>query len=403
MLQFSEKSMSSKRARRSNRTNKPKAPLRKLIGDQLGSHKHALEYAIIEYALKGYNAATINRKLKTDYPNLLKHDIRGGSIFYLLKRASKQGVITMHKPRVDKLERELSQAYERNRGPNVTFYVVDEIGFRHAQSISSVFWSVAADAIAEAIDKLVASIPAGDSNAEIVIGNTGGPAVSNAIQQLSKETLDPEFVASHGHRLRFLSLTAAGSAEHFDVHSNYLAALMGQVYGAKHMAAVTAGQNDVLANQQLYNQKIASLRMIIGGVGSDSGFLMNWFNDQKVPRPPEMIGDIFFHPLDANGRILSLNEQAQEAVAPLQLRPTRDELREFLNPIRETRSVVIVTERSKKDGSGPPDKCKVLDVALRAGFITDCVLSASLADRLLTMRKLSNLAHGNATRGKRTT
>ncbi len=393
--------MPSKRARRSNRTNKPTAPLRKLIGDQLGSHKHALEYALIEYALKGYNAATINRKLKADHPHLEKHQIGGGSIFHLLKRASQEGVIRMHKPRVDGLERDLRNAYESKRGPHVTFYVVDEIGFRHARSISSVFWSVAADAIAHAIDKLVASTPEGDTNAEIVIGNTGGPAVSNAIQQLSKETLDPEFVANHGQRLRFLSLTAAGSAEHFDVHSNYLAALMGQVYGAKHMASVTPGQNEFEANRQLYNQKIANLKMIIGGVGSDSGFLMNWFNDQKVPRPPEMIGDIFFHPLDAKGRILPLDEQAQAAVAPLQLRPTRDELREFLNPIHGTRSVVIVTERGKKDGSGPPDKCQVLDVALRAGFITDCVLSASLAKRLLSLRKLAAVASGLSTRSSK--
>jgi hypothetical protein len=39
--------------------------------------------------------------------------------------------------------------------------------------------------------------------------------------------------------------------------------------------------------------------------------------------------------------------------------------------------------------------------ALRAGFITDCVLSASLAKRLLSLRKLAAVANGLSSRSNK--
>ncbi len=161
---------------------------------------------------------------------------------------------------------------------------------------------------------------------------------------------------------------------------------MGQLYRANHHAVASSDEDD--SDLEDYNRKLSQMRMIIGGVGAQSGYLMNWFTKHKAKPPPDMIGDLFLMPIDRNGRVIELNEEASKLLAPLRLRPTKAEINDFTRRTGH-RSLVIVTEPKDRDGKPLSDKSEILDIGLKHGYITDCVLSGSAARRLLLKYKQS--------------
>ena len=212
------------------------------------------------------------------------------------------------------------------------------------------------------------------------MGNTGGVSTSEAIKYLSRVTFDPTYLDKGRNRLWFLSLTAAGTAEQFDLHANYLAAQLGHIYGGHHMAVMDRAHEQPEAVRQAYERRLNNMQMIIGGVGTDSGYLRIWFEANRVKQPKEMIGDIFFHPIGENGKLLDLDSATRRSLEPLQLHPTKEGLMSFLSQARRHRSLIIVTEPGV--GANRVDKSHVLDLVLRGGYVTDCVLGANLAGRL---------------------
>ncbi|MCC6231510.1 MAG: hypothetical protein IT580_02645 [Verrucomicrobiales bacterium] len=369
----------------------PRKPWRDKLEGSFGGHEFALEHLVVGYALEGYNAATIRRKLKQDHPDVFVEGINENSILWLLRRAMDCGVVSFNAPRLRELGDQLHEFYEKKFRRLVRFTVADDtICFRHARSITPFFWSVAADAIADCIEQvLVEEESAADANAggprRVVVGNTGGPAVSESIKPLIRRGIDPNFLDAHRERLWFLSLTSAGSARHFDCHSNYLAALLGQIYRANHIAVVNNGSDEADARE--YGEVLRDLKLLIGGVGGRSGYLLNWCREHSVPIPAGMIGDVFFSPIDSSGQLLSFSPEAERLLAPLRLRPTRSELNEF--SLREDkRALVIATESRGGAGQPAPDKSQILDRVIRAGHVTDCVLGGGLAKRLLLLHRL---------------
>lgn len=361
-----------------------------------GVHQLALEYLVAGYALEGYNAATIRRKLPKDHPDLFDEMVNETTVLWLLRRAMEYGVVRLGSPCLRERADQLHKVYLDEWDRSVRFTVADDsICFRHAISLTPFFWNVAADAVADCIEQVLVARPAsGEAKAargveplrRVVVGNTGGPAVAESIKPLIRRGIDPVFLDLHSDRLQFLSLTAAGSARQFDCHSNYLAALMGQTYRAGHFAVVSNGGGEAAARE--YDEALSDLRLLIGGVGGQSGFLMNWCREHAVPVPDGMIGDVFFTPISAEGRLLRFSREAERLLAPLQLRPTRQELTEF-GARSGRRALVIATESRGGDGQPAPDKSVVLDQSIRAGLVTDCVLGGNLAQRLLLRYGLS--------------
>lgn len=346
--------------------------IRKLFGD----HNFSLEYAVLECLLQGYTANKIGRELARRYPELGVTQIEHPTVLSILKRALDHQVVQIKPPRLKEKEERLQRIYSRR---SVRFYVADDsIGFLQARSMTRFFWSLAAEVINDIIADLVGRDDSGKTDEEIVVGNTGGLSASEAIKYLSRQAFDPEFLSLCKRRLCFLSLTAVGTSEHFDMHANYLAALLGNIYGGRHMAVMDPGDSPT-ANK-IYDRRINSLRLLIGGVGAEGGYLRNWFTENHVAPPRGMIGDIFFHPIDAKGHLLEYDAKTKHALEPLKLRPTHQELWGLLNQAQPIRSLIIVTE-PRRDGQ-LVDKSSVLDVALRTGFVTDCVLGSGLAQRL---------------------
>ena len=354
--------------------------LRKKFGSTLGEHKHALEYALLEYILQGYNAASISRKMRKEFADV--DGIDEAKILHLLKSAIENQVIQLHTTRLHELEDQLRAAYRADHGFDIAFCIVDDtIGFKNAHSMSSFFWSKAADMIIERIGDILDRTPPSE---EVVIGSTGGPSVSEAIKHLSRLSFDPHFVDSNRHRLWFLSLTAAGSPYNFDMHSNYLAALLAQTYRCRHMAVINLDPVVTEKVRQDYDKKVANMQMLIGGVGAKNGFLMEWFKSHNVPPPKDMIGDLFFHPIGPDGSLLRLSKEEAKVLAPLQIRPLREPMEKFHRRDVKTHTLAVVTEGWVKDKR--VDKSGVLDVVLRHGHLTDCVIGSHLAKRLLERR-----------------
>ncbi len=176
------------------KSNKGRNTFRGRLNSVLGNHKLALEHIVVSYALQGYNAATIRRRLKRDYPDLIKETINENAILWNLKNAIQSRVVTFHAPRLNELGAQLEKLYQTEFKYTISFSVADDsIGFRHALSMTPFFWSVAADSIASSVEKVLLASSGEKSDSDIVIGITGGPSASEAIKQLANVGMDPAF------------------------------------------------------------------------------------------------------------------------------------------------------------------------------------------------------------------
>jgi hypothetical protein len=197
---------------------------------------------------------------------------------------------------------------------------------------------------------------------EMRIANAGGRTVRDMIDSL--ERLVPVPPKIKGKRLRFLSLNAAESHDSFDECSNFLSVRLAQLFGGEHFAVMKHWDEETAGH---YHEALEKVDLLISSAGSRDGFLSYWLGRKGLSLPPEAVGDIAFHPIDALGRPARLPDSVTSSIDKGLLRaPDWNDLVRFL---LQKKVILLLTG----------DKAELGNALLGNGLATRCVIDSQLA------------------------
>jgi DNA-binding transcriptional regulator LsrR (DeoR family) len=275
-----------------------------------------------------------------------------------LAKAVREGILVLKPPITDEYAARLR---EQTRFKAVDYTVVRTDHFHELQAICA----VTSELIGDKITALVKERPA---PSEIIIANAGGRALSEAVRLLHK---NPPLIGPYdGKRLTFLALNSAGRRRNFDQSSNFLAVRLAEIFGGHHIAILDHTDPTV---EREYAGKVKNIDLLLCGAGGLDSLLIEHAREQQVPVPDHVVGDFAFIPLDSDGRTVE-TPGLHKVLAKLSPHPDYSEI---LRIARDPTKAVLVV--FSEHGS----KLEIAQAVLTAGLVTHCVLSLSLANRLI--------------------
>ena len=211
--------------------------------------------------------------------------------------------------------------------------------------------------------------------------NAGGRTIAEVVRILQRLVPLPPIRPS-GKRLLFVSLNAAEEQDAFAACSNYLCVRMSEIFAGDHLAvvrsAVDSGHaarvndetdvNDGRSARQDYLRAVENADLVISAAGGKDGFMRTWLARQGISLPETVVGDVAFHPLDANGWPVPL---ADDQLLDGMLRRSPDW--RTLSQLFAKRKLLLVLTGDKLD---------VAKALFKAGLPRRCVVDGYLAAQL---------------------
>ena len=240
--------------------------------------EEALEYRVAELAFeRGLSASEILKRLIKEGYNVSDHRVRDAML-----KARKKRILIFQPPLCDQMAQDLAArfAHPDESDPNVTVFN-DRIRFEDDRA----FFTASAELMKDGIRQLLA-LPRNQNRERVIIANAGGPSVAETVRALGKASVDAE------PRLLFISLSAVGKPERFDLSPNYLSVRMAEIFSAHHYAP-----EDFANPGAEYAGLVGEIDMLVGGVGSvTTGFLSSELKAHGKALPEGTLGDIFYLP-----------------------------------------------------------------------------------------------------------
>ncbi len=276
-----------------------------------------------------------------------------------LRKAIDDGILVLNVPREDQLRDQLQRKWSR-----VDFTIVRNNLVAPGDAVHI----AASDELADKIEKLWNT-----DKKTIVIANAGGHAVSETVRYLHQKHR-PVLNAAVEKRLVFISLNSAGRARKFQQSSNYLAVRLAEIYEGDHITMLGPTDTNTVTDKE-YKHLIENIDLLLCGAGGPDSLLAECAKEEGISLPSEMLGDLAFIPLDANGR--RVHEPRLQAIIEKKLHtaPAYDEiLRITTHPPRAV--MVVLSGASKRE---------IASALLRGGLASHLVLDLRLAQYLVDL------------------
>jgi len=355
------------------------------------SERDELVYAVASLAYeKALGVEAITQELrkrglwKSKDPNDQVRDVTNHRVRTALQRA-KGTVVVFRSPPREGLEASFAKEFTPRSGQPPVVRIFDD-KIRYADWAS--FFTFAAQFTLEQVQGLAErsrpSAAAGDA-AQVprrtVIANAGGPSVAEMVKSLGQMFVEPD------PRLLFISLSAVGKPDRFNLSPNYLAVRLAEIFGAAHRAPENFAQPG-----PDYRRYLGEIDMLIGGVGSSSnGFLAQELRARGKCLPSGTVGDVFYLPFQEDGSPAD-SDQVRSLISELHIHPTYEEFQSLR--ARSAVRLLVIPPPGAHPGSAPPleglppvphphHKDAILRIALMQGLATHVVLPESMAARML--------------------
>lgn len=312
-----------------------------------GFHLTEEDYYIAQLAWReGLSVSTILDRLQ------YKHDAQGITrVRRSLLKAMRWGVLEFHPPRHEQLEEQLRQRYP---------------------SLDSVYVEIdrtatlrrAAELILRDVEQFTQRA---GPDAKFVCANAGGRTIAEVVSLLPHLAPLPPQVRER--RLTFMSLKSAEEPNAFGHCSNYLCVRMSEIFSAEHFVVVDpVDQEQEEKQRKTYRQLLQEVDLVVSSAGGAHGFLKSWLGAGALPE--QFVGDVAFHPLDAEGKRLEVGSA------------TRHRLEHGLRRSPDWDTVLRLFSNKKLLLVLTGDKFEISRALFRVALPRRCVLDSQLAVEL---------------------
>ena len=282
-----------------------------------------------------------------------------------LGKAVKRGILRLEIPRSEQRRRDLKETWEKPE-----YVVVDDSKSDQVMTVCL----AAAETFLELLGKKLR-----DSRRDkrtVVVGVAGGYTVAQTVLLL--QSMAPPIDLEDRKRLMFISLHAAVLRRRLDESANFLAVRLAEIFGGQHFAVLEhVGPGDESQKEEKeYCELVEKIDLMITGVGSTKSLVGRHAEESNIPIPPEMVGDLAYIPLDAEGRWVE-DPDLNEALAKVRPHPSYAELQRL-----RLRGMDVLTIAGVF-AHGMDSKLGITRAVFRAALASHCVLGESFARRLI--------------------